>query len=517
MSDPAFYPHGPERVELVETHISWVFLAGELVYKVKKPIVFPFLDYGTLERRRAMCEEEVRLGRRLAPVLYLGVRQIVGGPGRWALGEPGAEGACEYAVELRRFAEERTLASLLQRGKAGPREIRDVAKRLARFHAETQLAPAGSFPPSAIAAAVSGNFATLLDFPSAVEGRVVEAGQRFAVAFVHANRELFQHRAAHGRVRDCHGDLRAEHVILNGEVQVFDAVEFDPGLRLIDVSADLAFLVMDLERADRPDLAAELLAGYRREGGDPGPDALVYFYAAYRAWVRAKVAVLRANELAPDDPAQRASLDEGRGLAAHGRRLAWRARRPLTLVVCGVSATGKTRLARELALLSGLAHLNSDVVRKELAGLPPEDRAGPEHYSEEFSLATYRELGSRAASALAAHGGAIVDATFRRRAGRDAFAEGFGAKAPAPLFVECRAPASVLAARATRREAEPAHVSDASPAIVERQRHEFEPLDEVQAKTHLALRTDRTPDEVLDDLEAALDGRISGGAGVENH
>jgi aminoglycoside phosphotransferase family enzyme/predicted kinase len=510
MADPGFYAERPATVEVHETHISWVFLAGERAYKLRKAVVFPFLDYGTPERRRLMCEEEVRLGRRLAPDLYLGVRAVVARDGGGlALGEAGGPGdSGERVVEMRRFDEARTLSSLLRQGRVSEDDIRLLARRIAGFHASAEPAPPGSFGPAQVAATVGENFSTLLGYADELGDPRLAAAHRFAVAFLHGRRGQLAARARGGHVRDCHGDLRAEHVILEGDgVAIFDPVEFDPALRRIDVAADLAFLVMELVEAGRADLGRALVEEYRAAGGDDGGDALLAFYAAYRAWVRAKVACLRAGEL-PEGESRRRELDHARGLAALGERLSRRARRPLVMVVCGGAASGKTHLADPLATATGLVHLSSDRVRKELAGLPPERRAPPEAYSDEASLATYRELGARAG---AASGGAVVDATFRRRGDRDAFAAGYGDADPAPVFVECRAPAAVIAERARQREHDPRRVSDATAEIAARQLAEFEPLDEVEPGSHLAVRTDRDVRETIDEIEAALDARLARG------
>jgi predicted kinase len=309
-------------------------------------------------------------------------------------------------------------------------------------------------------------------------------------------------------VREGHGDLRAEHVIAGEQIEVFDPVEFDPDLRNIDVSADLAFLVMDFERHERGDLTAELLDAYRDAGGDPGDDALLFFYAAYRAWVRAKVAFLRAEQHSfdPDDLARIADL------AGVATRLAWRARGPLAFVACGAAATGKTHLARRLADTARLTHVNSDVVRKELLGLAPEQRAPAEAYSAHRSEETYSELGRRAAAVLERGESVIVDATFRSRADRDAFARGYG-RWPPPWFIECRAPASVIADRAVRRRSERRQPSDADAQIALEQLASFEALDEVSADRHIVLRTDRAGHGVIDELEAVLDERLFGPGG----
>ena len=493
-------------VEVRETHISWVFLTGDRAYKLRKAVVFPFLDYGTPERRRHMCEEELRLGERFAPDLYLGLRAVVPDGDGFALADAERPDALEHVVEMRRFDETNTLAERLESGEVGETDVRGLARRIAEDHLAAELAPRDSFGPAQVAATVSENFTTLLDFAEEIGDPRLAAAHRFAVAYLHGRHAELAARAAAGHVRECHGDLRAEHVLLtDGKVEIFDPVEFDPALRLIDVAADLAFLVMELAEAGRADLAAALVDEYRAAGGDDGGDSLLGFYAAYRAWVRAKVACLRAAELSEGEPRRR-ELEHARSLAELAERLSWRARRPLVLVICGAAATGKTALARAIATAGGFSHLSSDVVRKELAGLAPDEPAPAAQYSEEASLRTYAELGRRAAAA-ARSGGTIVDATFRRRAHRDAFRASYdGAE---PLFVECLAPAAVVAERAQRREHEPGHTSDATVEIASRQLAEFEPLDEVAPDLHVPVRTDRELADVVDDVEAALDTRLA--------
>ena len=505
MAEPDFYPDRPGRVEVCETHISWVFLAGDRAFKLRKPVLFPFLDYSTPERRRQMAEEEIRLGRRLAPTLYVGLRSIVGRDGGFALGGPDDRAATERVVEMRRFDERRTLAALLETRGDAQRHVGEIARHIARFHAGADPAPQDSPGAGRVARTVSDNLANLVDHAEVVGPARLAAAHRFTVAFVHARRAQLDARAAGGHVRDCHGDLRAEHVLLGEHgVEIFDPVEFDPRLRLIDTSSDLAFLVMELTEAGRDGLVELLLRAYRDAGGDDGGESLLGFYATYRAWVRAKVACLRAVELAPGQARDR-EQDHARRLALLAERLAWRARGPVVIVVCGAAATGKTRVAEHLPATGAPPHLNSDVVRKQLSGLDPSARAPLSAYSEQASLDTYRELGIRAA---AEPRGAVVDATFRRRAHRDAFAAGLGATAPAALFVECRAPTAVIAERARRREREPGHVSDATAAIATGQLAEFEPLDEVDPDRHLIVRSDRelgaTIDEILGRLDADL-------------
>lgn len=511
MLEPGFYPHAPAAVELRDTHISWVLLAGDLAYKVKKPVVFPFLDYGSVDRRREMCAEEVRLNRRLAPDIYLRVVGLARRGDRCALtGEDDPE-AIEYAVEMRRVEEDRSLAALAAGGRLEAAHVDAVARRLARFHSEAEPAPPEARDVGVLAATLSENLATIAGAGGgAIVGpRALAAAERFTAAFLAARRGELEARAGAGLIRDGHGDLRAEHVIVPaaGDPYVYDCVEFNPDLRRIDVGVDLAFLVMDLARLGAAAEAIRLVDAYREAGGDPGDDALIAFFASYRAWVRAKIACLRAGELDRSDPGAERQRDEAGELFRLGRRFAWRARPPLVLAICGVAGSGKTTLARELAALSGWPRLASDLVRKRLAGLEPTERAAPEHYSREFTERTYRELGAAARAALGEGGGAIVDATFHRRAERDAFRAGLDGGAAPLLFVECRGPVELLRARVRDRELDPDRVSDAGVEIVERQLAALEPPAEIPERDRTQVDADAPPSELAAEVEQAIDNR----------
>ena len=255
-------------------------------------------------------------------------------------------------------------------------------------------------------------------------------------------------------------------------------------------------------------MAEEVISAYGAAGGDPGDAALLSFYATYRALVRAKLAYLDANAL-PEDSAERDhARSDGDRLFALAERFAWRARLPLVLVICGIAASGKTEVARNLARASGLAHLSSDPLRKRLAGLTPHEHAPLERYSDEFSRRTYRALGQETTEAIRRDGGALVDATFRRRRDRDAFREGLDTDPGLVLFIECRAPTRVLLQRAETRARRADSTSDAAPADVAAQLEAFDPLDEIDPQRHVALRTDRSLVEIVDDLHALLDTRL---------
>jgi aminoglycoside phosphotransferase family enzyme/predicted kinase len=494
LAEPDFYPHQPASVEIRETHASVVFLAGELAYKLRKPVRFPFLDYSTPERRRASAGMEVFLNRRLAPSLYLGVRSVVrGASGALALGGEDADDALDWLVEMRRFDEDGTMAALLERGALREADSERVGRRLSDFHACAQRVPG---PPAAAVERERAAAAESLDELGRLLGPDdprAAGGRRFLAAALRARGDDLEARAAAGLVRDGHGDLRAEHVLPGDHVDVVDCVEFDHRLRALDVGADLAFLLMDLELRDGHRAGGAVLRGYRAAGGDPGDDALIALFAVMRAWVRAKIALLRGDR------------DEAERLLTLADRLRWHARGPLVLCIAGIAASGKSTLAGAVAGIAGVPVLSSDVMRKRSAGLEPTARAPASLYDPCVSEETYLSLGRAAAETVGGHGVVLVDATFRRATERAAFAEAFSGPREAVRFVMCTAPDDVLDARTIAREADPERVSDAGAEVARAQRREWEPLDEIPAHRRFALDTDQPLAAQVACVEARLD------------
>ena len=461
--------------ELRETHISWVVLTGDRAYKIKKPVTFPFLDYGTLERRRHCCEEEVRLNRRFAPDLYLGVLEIGAPP-------------FEYAVEMRRYDEHATLAARL--GELQPSDLTAVGRAVAGFHAAAPAAD-GDRPLTSV---VEESLATL----EAAGTRIDALRGFYGAALAGLAPELERRRSA-GLVRDGHGDLRAEHILLGEPIRAVDGLEFDPSLRIADVAYDFAFLVMDVARRD-DDLARALVRGYRAAGGDPGSERLLATLCSIRALVRAKVDILRAGQLTGAAASERAA--RGRKLLALAERFAWRVRLPRVVCVIGHAASGKSTLAEALAAASGRTVLSSDRTRKLRAGVDPFEYAGAQAYGDVESREVYAELGRRAARSA---DGVVVDATFRRRSDADAFVE----LVPDAGWIVCEAPREVLLERARMRSQRDDSVSDAGPEIVaaELARHgRIEP----PATPIARLETTRPVPELLAQLGAALDAGMYG-------
>lgn len=527
MLAPDFYPVPPARVELLQTHISYVLLAGDQVYKLKKAVRFAFLDFSSLERRRHFCEEEVRLNRRLAGDVYRGVVAIVPRGGGFALAPADAPGAVEYAVHMRRLPAERALARLLDAGRVGEPLIDRVAARLAAFHAVADGGPeiARGGDPAVIARLMDDDFAEV----AALHGDTISAAddgaiQRWCHARLAALGPLLRRRQAAGRIRDGHGDLHAEHIYAlpadaepgapgsAGELVIVDCIEFSPGFRHRDVAADVAFLAMDLEYHGRADLAARLVATYAARAADPDLPALVPFYACQRAYIRGKVDSLkgRAAEVEPADAA--AARASARRHFALALRYTWSDARAL-VIVCGLSGSGKSTIAAALAARTGFAHLNSDRTRKALAGLAPTARGGPELYTPERSAATYAALEAGAAAAWAAGRGVILDGTFQRRAHRDRAIAAF-AGAPA-LIVECRAGEAEIRRRLAARAARDDDPSDADWPVYHRQRAAYEPV--AGDEPHLTVDTTRPAAEVIAAVEERLRRTVEerrGGAGA---
>lgn len=495
MMRPEFYPIRPPSVELRQPHISCVFLAGEYVYKIKKPVHFEFLDSSTLARRYRLCHEEVRLNRRLAPDVYLGVVPIVRQSGRFTLGE--GEGGCvqEYAVKMRRLAESTMLDRMVAAGAVGVAQIRAIARRLVAFHVEAGDAKGWAFgSAAAVWRLVHGNLEELeLDFGATVsEAEDVEL-VRYTHSFIESRWCLLNQRALCGHVREGHGDLRCEHISLaDNMIRIIDCVEFNEGLHYSDVASDLAFLVMDLERLGAAELAVELVTAYRNASGDADLPLLIPLYKLHRALVRAKVASLVSRDAATAPAKRAAAAASVRNYIDLALSYA-RESSPALVVVCGMSGSGKSTLAHKIADTVGFDLLRSDVVRKRLAGVAPTTGLSADYrkgiYREEFTQQTYATLLAEAFARLHDDVGVIVDATFGAPAYR-AEAREIAARAGVPvLFVECTADEKEIERRLAERESHPDEVSDAGVAIYRRQRDEFAALDEIPERCHLVIDT----------------------------
>jgi hypothetical protein len=501
MMRPEMYSDHPRSLEVRQTHVSYAFIAGDYVYKIKKPVRFAFLDACTLARRHQLCLDEVRLNRRLAPDVYLGVVPILRrGGGEFALGgvsngadETGA--AVEWAVRMRRLGEATMLDRMVAEGRVSVAQIRAIAGRLAAFHRAAAADQGWKYGAAAsIWRLVRGNVGDLaLDCADAIAPGELDELERFAHRVIELRWSLLNRRALGARVCEGHGDLRCEHVSLAGDsITIIDCVEFSEGLRYVDVASDVGFLAMDLDRLGARGLSDELVGAYREASGDADLPLLIPLYKFHRALVRAKVEGLISRDAAI--PRERRAVDAARRYVALALDFA-RESRPAMIVVCGLSGSGKSTVARRLADRLGFELLRSDEVRKLLAGVAPTERLSDSYaagaYSREFTEKTYAALLGEAAARLYDGAGVIVDATFAAPAYR-AEALALAARAHVPLlFVECAASHGEIVRRLTARTTRADEISDAGVATYLRQRGEFVALNEIPQSSHLVVDTER--------------------------
>jgi aminoglycoside phosphotransferase family enzyme/predicted kinase len=494
LRDPATYPHPVEEVQVEETHISKVFLTGPFVYKVKKPVDFGFLNFSTLEQRRHWCEQEILLNQRLSHGVYLEVVRITKEAGGFALngsGEP-----VEYAVKMRQLPRERQMLELLRRGDLALEMIDDLARVLARFSSSARGGPdierMGSV--DVIRANTEENFSQTEPSVADLLDRDKFLFLRKAVRdFLRRHGDLFQRRVETGRIRDGHGDLRLDHIYFEDGIQIIDCVEFNERFRQEDVTADLAFLAMDLDARGCGHLGWRLVRTYAEAAGDPEVYILLDFYKCYRANVRCKVDCLRlaegglgAQEMREIRRRARRYFDLAAGYAAaFSRQTLW--------VVCGLSASGKSTIADEMATRLGARVHRSDVARKRLFGMAPHEPA-PAEFGEGIYTAgatgkTYEILLREVREELGRGNSTIADATFGRRTYRDHVRQIARELEANLMFVECISPEPILRARlADRREG--GLITDARLRHFEAQRRAFEAMDELPESMHIRVGTD---------------------------
>jgi hypothetical protein len=503
LAEPRAHPFdasAAEGVAWVQTHISHVFLTRERVYKLRKPVTPGFLDFGSLAARNADCVREVALNRRLAPDVYLGLAPV---EGRGASARVGAlredlVPGCEHVVVMRRLRDGCDALSLLGRGALGPAHLDAVAQRIARFHAEHGLGAPAPFAAAAwqdrIAHPIRENVDLLEDAVHAglLPASDVEVLRADSEAGLARLAPVFEARRVAGRAVDGHGDLHLQHVWFEGgdaDPILIDCLEFSDELRQIDAASEVAFLAMDLRYRGARALAERFVRRWAALRDDYDAYAVLDFFAAYRAAVRAKVASLAAQEEELPARQREAAAESARRHLALARELLAPRSVASLVAVCGTVGTGKSTAAHALAEACGGVVIASDRVRKALAGLPDTAR-GAALYAPAQIEAVYGALLERAAPVLRSGRVAILDATYARRAERDrarAFASAEGAEAWL-LEVDC-AP-EVARARVAARARRGDDPSDAGPERVDESRRTFEPPEEWPPGRRIRIETD---------------------------
>jgi uncharacterized protein len=463
------YPHAAKRVHLIETHISWVLLAGPYAYKIKKSLDLGFLHFTSLALRRDYCKEEIRLNRRLAPQLYLDVIPIGGKPEMPVFG---AEPAIEYAVKMRRFPTSKQLDRLVGRSKLLPVHIDSLAVTIAQFHIGLPAAETASQFGTAAATheAVSKSFEQLQAALTGGEDepRVAALQQALQAEYEKCQYRLEQ-RHMRGFIRECHGDLHLGNIaLIRNQPTPFDCIEFNPALRWIDVMNEVAFTVMDLLHYQRPELAFRFLNVYLESTGDYGAVPLLRYYVAYRAIVRAMVNAIRSRQTSLDERARTEAIAHCRDFVALAtQRLAWD--RPALIITHGLPGSGKTTFSQVALERLQAIRIRSDVERKRLFGLAPladSSALAESIYTSNRTQQTYAHLHELARELLTAGIAVIVDAAFLRRHERELF-RGLARELAVPFVIaSLQASTTALKTRIIRRRNESNDASEADLVVL---------------------------------------------------
>ena len=491
---PGCFDHRIDRITVLQTHISYVLLTGPYAYKIKKPLSLPFLDFSTLEFRKHYCDEELRINRRLAPELYLGVVPITGSPQAPRVNGEGK--AIEYAVKMVQFPDADRLDRVADRGELGDPLVAALARKIAAFHEAVALADRGTpFADSErLRGETMGNFDSLSaqTLPEDSASLLADIRSWSARSLVDLGAQ-FRARKRAGKVRECHGDMHlANMALMNKQITIFDALEFNEKFRWIDVQSELAFLAMDLDHRGLPGLGWLLVSAYLEVTGDFVGLRIFRYYKVYRAMVRAKVAGLRASQCAAGTPAAQEAVAE---LLSHIQLahtyLQPNARTPL-VVTHGLSGSGKSRLSERLLQFLGAIRVRSDVERQRLV------RIGELHAREIYTSTaisrTYEALAARARMIIECGFPAIVDATFLKRHHRLRFLELAKELGVPFVIVSLHAPAEVLETRIANRQAQARDASEATLDVLRRQRDDADDLTAEERESTLALDSETEPD-----------------------
>ena len=501
---PEAYDHPVETVRLLETHISWVLLAGEYAYKIKKPVDLGFVNFSTGERRQRGCEEELRLNRRLAPDLYIGLSTIHGPRQRASFIGPGQP--IEVAVKMHRFPQRDLLPDVLARGDPDPGLFEQLAETLAAFHSNAAVAP-GSGPfgtPEKVLQPAAINLEVLLE--------ELDSSDPHCGTLAHLHRwtqrehqrlqRTLADRLQQGRIRECHGDLHLGNMVLHhGRIEVFDCLEFNAQLRWIDVISDMAFLAMDLQQRGYPVPATGLMNRWLETSGDYLGLRTWRWYQVYRALVRAKVTVLRRSQCRSGGqaaPGETGELESDLQRYLQFAMGAIQPPRPVLAITRGISGSGKTHLALALCRRLGWIHLRSDVERKRLFDqwgwpAPGQVSLDGDPYRPEITAQIYDILGAAAAATLGAGFSVVVDATFLNLQQRRRM-QGLAGRLDAGFCIlDCHVPVELARRRLLARRRIGADPSDADETVLDRQVVTGEPLSEQERIQSCLLYTSPSP------------------------
>jgi aminoglycoside phosphotransferase family enzyme/predicted kinase len=494
------YNHPCDNIELIETHISWVILTGDIAYKIKKPVNFGFLDFTSLASRKQYCEAELNLNSRSAKELYLNVVPISGTAQQPKIGETEeapADKVIEYAIKMRQFRTEDVLSELHDANALTFDHIDELADRVASFHEKAESAapdtPFGN--PEHLILPAKQNFEQIRERLSDKHHlKQLAHLENWSMSSFDILSDVMRQRKANHMVRECHGDLHLKNITLfNDKVTLFDCIEFNESFRWVDVISDMAFLVMDLEERGLHDFANRFLNHYMEETGDYQGLKLLPFYKAYRAIVRAKISLFEMDSFR-DQPEKiealwnkyQSYIDLAESCSALPNRF--------VLTMHGVSGTGKSTVALRLVDRLGALRIRSDVERKRLYKLDPYEHPSSEFaqelYSQEATELTYEKLAQLASHILSAGMSVIVDATNLQRWQRERLEEVATDNGVPFCIADCQAAMNVIETWIHQREDEDDDASDANFDIVDRQMRSQDELSEEELRKTFIIHSD---------------------------
>ena len=500
------FDHPAADIELLETHISWVVLAGDYAYKIKKPVVLDFLDFGTLEKRRHYCEEELRLNRPWAPELYLEVVAITGPADRPVVGGDGA--VREYAVKMLRFDQALRLDRQLADGKLTVADMKELGQNIAARHAAAAR-PDPADRERLVGQAIHYFRENFDHLGGIIDDDECRSLQDWTEKELDSHAATLRQRFDDGFVRDCHGDLHLGNLVrLPSGITTFDCIEFNADLRYTDVYADVAFLAMDLTEKGHPELAAHFLNRYLEKSGDYEGAVLLDLYFVYRCLVRAKVAAIRSRER-EDERDRAADIGDARDYAAMARRQATKGA-PVLVIMNGLSGSGKTWLAERLMAALPAIRVRSDIERKRLFGLDEtadsESGIGTGIYSPDASVETYERLLTLADRLLAAGHHVILDAAFLKKKQRVSAKSVASSLGVSSVLVCAEAPVDVLRSRIEERAARKDEASEADLAVLEHQLGSAAPVLVNEAAIHVDTSREIDIEELVSSILAGRQG-----------
>ena len=508
MKDPASYAHAVDGIEHIQTHISHVFIAGDFVYKIKKPVNFEFLDFSTLEKRKYYCKREVELNRRLCEGIYLDVVSVKNQGENFTLEESAARTTVEYAVKMKRLSEEHFLHSFIERGELGRKQLDRIAAKLADFYKSQkpgeEISQWGEIDK--IRYNTDENFRQTEGFiGDLLDQNTFDAIRKYTNEYYDRFDDVFERRVEDRRIVDGHGDLHLEHIHITPEkVRIYDCIEFNDRFRYGDIAADLAFMAMDLDfngcwQEER--YFVEKMAG---EMNDKGLPLHIDFYKCYRAYVKGKVKGLQAGEEEAGEEDREKARNKGEEYFNLSLRYAALGSRPAVLIFMGRIGTGKSTIAEIISRKFNIDCYSSDRIRKRLMGVPLNERPDvskrEQMYSRHMSIKTYSKLREKAEEYANQHNSVILDATYSRNEEREKLVELLDASGVDYYFIEAKASDEVITERLKLRESKEQVISDARLEDFEELIQYYQTPEELEAGHHIDINTGQDLEDTLSEL-----------------